>query len=64
MDPFKTLKLGNKYSKKELSLILYEPSLKTSREGIFNCIKSKNLVVRILIELSELFKSVENSMIK
>ena len=34
MDPFKTLKLGNKYSKKDLSDLLEQPTLSRPRSRV------------------------------
>lgn len=42
MDPYKALNIGGKYSKHELAKILDQQSLKTVREGIFNCKNSNS----------------------
>ena len=43
MDPHKILKIGEKYSKKELSELLNQETLSLVREGIFNC-KNSTLI--------------------
>jgi len=37
MEPHKILKLGSKYSKKELSTLLEQPTLSIVREGLYHC---------------------------
>ena len=50
MEPLQVLKIGNKYSKKELANILNEPSLKTVREGVFNCNNSASYLLFVDLE--------------
>lgn len=50
MSSIKLLNFGNTYFKKDLSLILGESSIKTSREGIFNCTKSKSTLLFVTLE--------------
>lgn len=49
---FKNLQLGNSYSKKDLVKILGEETLKTSREGIFNCKNSHNTLFFVTLDKS------------
>ena len=37
MNPFKVLKQGEKYSKKDLSVILEQQTLSLVREGLYHC---------------------------
>ena len=48
----KDLILGNNYSKKELVEILNEETLKTSREGIFNCKNSLSTLFFVTLDKS------------
>lgn len=48
----KDLQLGNSYSKKDLVKILGEETLKTSREGIFNCKNSHNTLFFVTLDKS------------
>lgn len=50
MNPFKQLKFGNSYSKSELSILLNEQTLKTSREGIFNCKNSTSTFLFVTLD--------------
>ena len=50
MSPFKQLKFGNKYSKSELSSLLNEENLKTSREGIYNCKNSPSTFLFVTLD--------------
>ena len=50
MEPLQVLKIGNKYSKKELSNLLDQPTLKTVREGVFNCNNSASYLLFVDLE--------------
>jgi hypothetical protein len=50
MDPFKTLKLGNKYSKKDLSDLLEQPTLSLVREGLYHCKNSDSTLFFVDLE--------------
>jgi len=41
MDPYQKLKVGNKYSKKDLATLLDQPNISLVREGIYN-LKNSN----------------------
>ena len=41
MDPYQKLKVGDKYSKKDLSTLLDQPNISLVREGIYN-LKNSN----------------------
>ena len=41
MDPYQELKVGDKYSKKDLSTLLDQPNISLVREGIYN-LKNSN----------------------
>ena len=41
MNPTDILDIGNKYSKKELSNLLDQPTLSSVREGVLSCNNSK-----------------------
>jgi len=50
MDPFKTLKLGNKYSKRDLSDLLEQPTLSLVREGLYHCKNSDSTLFFVDLE--------------
>ena len=50
MDPHKILKIGEKYSKKELSELLNQETLSLVREGIFNCKNSNSTLFFVDLE--------------
>ena len=50
MDPFKTLKLGNKYSKKDLSDLLEQRTLSLVREGLYHCKNSDSTLFFVDLE--------------
>ena len=50
MNPFKTLKLGNKYSKKDLSDLLEQPTLSLVREGLYHCKNSDSTLFFVDLE--------------
>jgi len=50
MNPFKTLKLGNKYSKKDLSDLLDQPTLSLVREGLYHCKNSDSTLFFVDLE--------------
>ena len=50
MNPKNLLKIGNRYSKVDLSEILNESTLKTSREGIFSCKNSKSTFLFVSLD--------------
>ena len=50
MDPFKTLKLGNKYSKKDLSDLIDQPTLSLVREGLYHCKNSNSTLFFVDLE--------------
>jgi len=50
MDPSKVLRLGEKYSKKELSILLLQPNISLVREGIFNCKNSDSSLFFVDLE--------------
>ena len=49
---FKDLVIGNGYSKIDLVDIISEPTLKSSREGIFNCKYSTNTLFFVTLDKS------------
>ena len=53
MDPFKILKLGNKYSKKDLSDLLEQPTLSLVREGLYHCKNSAPLFSLLILKKRE-----------
>jgi hypothetical protein len=50
MNPTDILDIGNKYSKKELSNLLDQPTLSSVREGVFSCNNSKSYLLFIDLE--------------
>ena len=42
MNPFKILSQGDKYSKKDLSTLLEQPTLSLVREGLYHCKNSES----------------------
>ena len=50
MNPQSILKVGNKYSKKELSKLLVQPSLEKVREGVFSCNNSQSYLLFVDLE--------------
>lgn len=50
MEPFKVLKIGSKYSKKDLSDLLNQPTLSLVREGLFHCKNSDSTLFFVDLE--------------
>ena len=50
MEPFEVLKVGQKYSKKDLSNLLNEPHLKSVREGVASCANSNSYLLFVDLE--------------
>ena len=50
MDPFKILKLGSKYSKRDLSGLLVQPTLLLVREGLYHCKNSDSTLFFVDLE--------------
>ena len=50
MKPDEVLKVGSKYSKNELVLLLSEPSLSTVREGVYSCKTSSSYLLFVDLE--------------
>lgn len=50
MDPYQVLKLGEKYSKKDLAELLEQPNIASVREGIFNCKNSASALFFVDLE--------------
>ena len=50
MDPFKILKIGNKYSKKDLSSLLEQRTLSLVREGLYHCKNSDSTLFFVDLE--------------
>lgn len=50
MDTLSVLKLGEKFSKKELSKFLNEPSLSTIREGLYHCKNTNSTLLFVDLE--------------
>ena len=57
MDPFKTLKLGNKYSKKDLSDLLEQRTLSLVREGLYHCKNSDSTL--FFVDLEKKVKKID-----
>ena len=50
MNPFKALKQGEKYSKKDLSTLLEQPTLSLVREGLYHCKNSESTLFFVDLE--------------
>ena len=50
MDPFKILKIGVKYSKKDLSNLLDQSTLSLVREGLYHCKNSDSTLFFVDLE--------------
>ena len=50
MDPYKILKLGDKYSKKDLSELLDQDTLSIVREGLYHCKNSNSTLLFVDLE--------------
>ena len=53
MKPDEVLKVGSKYSKNELVLLLSEPSLSTVREGVYSCKTSSSYLLFVDLEKAD-----------
>jgi hypothetical protein len=53
MNPTDVLNIGNKYSKKELSNLLEQPTLSSVREGVFSCQNSNSYLLFVDLEKQE-----------
>ena len=53
MKPYEVLKVGSKYSKNELVLLLSEPSLSTVREGVYSCKTSSSYLLFVDLEKAD-----------
>ena len=50
MNPFKILSQGDKYSKKDLSTLLEQPTLSLVREGLYHCKNSESTLFFVDLE--------------
>ena len=50
MNPFKILNQGDKYSKKDLSTLLEQPTLSLVREGLYHCKNSESTLFFVDLE--------------
>jgi hypothetical protein len=50
MNPLKVLKQGQKYSKKDLSTLLEQPTLSLVREGLYHCKNSDSTLFFVDLE--------------
>ena len=50
MDPYKILKIGEKYSKKDLSDLLDQDTLSIVREGLYHCKNSESTLFFVDLE--------------
>ena len=50
MDPYQELKVGDKYSKKDLSTLLDQPNISLVREGIYNLKNSNSSLFFMMLE--------------
>lgn len=53
MKPDEVLKVGSKYSKNELVILLSEPSLSTVREGVYSCKTSSSYLLFVDLEKAD-----------
>ena len=53
MDPQDILNLGQKYSKKDLSILLNETNLSLVREGVFSCKNSNSYLLFVDLEKTD-----------
>ena len=53
LDPQDILNLGQKYSKKDLSILLNETNLSLVREGVFSCKNSNSYLLFVDLEKTD-----------
>ena len=56
MDPYKVLKVGDKYSKSDLSTLLKQPTISNVREGKFKCKNSDSYLLFVDLEKEQILK--------